>query len=469
MKKAVRWMSLLLSAALAAGLASGCGDADTTSGDTGSGGNKYELIEDLGGYEFTVADTEDSLFYSPTPGKDELNDAIVERIKRVEQSYNCKIKLVPTDQIQQFDIVMPRILSGEKYADIVCSTYYNAGKFISAGLMTDLATLPNLKLDQPYWEQQTTSATKFGEKVYMAAPIYYRNQRSVPVVFFNKRLVEELKLEDPYELVKNKQWTWDNYIKLARAATKDLDGNGIMDWSDQWGISAADPYGDHAVAMFNASGLKMLDLSEQGKVEYAMNNSQTVDVLTKLKQMILKDNVMVVKEDNSEGHVWVDQFTSGKALFLQHTLFTVEQVAAMDDDFGVLPLPMGPYADDYICTMGHNTLTMGIPINNPDIDKVSKIANALAEFSQPEVDAYKNTIKNRYLRDDESRELFDKIVTNYMAVDYAPLCWLSNTDIDAGTRMLVSNCVRNLNTEPASSLAAVAEACAIAVNDFWNK
>ena len=466
MKNYVKLISVVLSVAMAAVLFAGCGDKKDKSS---SGAKKYELIEDLGGYEFTIADSEGTLFYDPTPGTDELNDAIVERIKKVEQNYNCKITLVPTDQIEQFDIMLPRILSGEKYADAVCSTYYNAGKYISAGLMTELSSLDAIKLSEPYWEQATIGAAKLGDKVYMAAPLYYRNQRAIPVVFFNKRLIDELSLENPYDLVEGKQWTWDKYIEMARKATKDLDGNGVMDWADQWGISAADPYGDHAAAMFNASGLKILDFDSTGKIQYMMNTSKTIDVLTKLKQMILKDKVMILKEDNSDGYVWTDQFTSGKALFFQHAWNLVSDIAAMDDDFGVLPLPMGPYADDYICTLGHNTLTMGIPINNPDIDKVAKIVNALAEGSEPEIKAYENMIKNRYLRDDESFAIYNDLKTKYMSVDYATLSWIANADIDAGTRMLISNCVRNLNTEPASTLAAVAEPCAIAVNDFWNK
>ena len=467
MRKVTKGISALL-AVVMAGLCTACGGGGSGKGAS-TASTKYKLIEDLGGYEFTIADEADSLFHAPVAGKDELNDAALERIKQVEQSYNCKIKVVETDQIEQFDIMLPRLLSGEKYADVVVSTFYNMGKFISAGVMTDLASLSSIKLDQPYWEQATLHAAQIGNKIFAAAPAYLRNTRSAPVVFFNKRLVQELGLEDPYQLVADKKWTWDKYIEMAKAATKDLDGNGVMDWSDQWGISAADPYGDHAVALFGSSGLKMLDRDADGKIQYVMNNSKTIDVLTKMKQMILKSNAMALKEDNSNGQVWIDQFTAGKALFLQHTFYTLQEIAAMDDDFGLLPMPMGPYASDYISTLGHNTLTMGIPVNNPNIDKVSKILNALAEGSQADVDAYESMIKKRYLRDGESWDVYENMKNKYMSVDYAALCWLANTDIDGGTRGLVSNCVRNLNTEPASTLASVAQSCSIAVNDFWNK
>ena len=56
-------------------------------------------------------------------------------------------------------------------------------------------------------------------------------------IYFNKDIVTECGLENPYELVYNKEWTVDKFISMAEGATADLDGNGKITNNDRRGVS----------------------------------------------------------------------------------------------------------------------------------------------------------------------------------------------------------------------------------------
>lgn len=52
------------------------------------------------------------------------------------------------------------------------------------------------------------------------------------VMYFNERLFREeesLKGYDLFELVRNKEWTWDKFVEVAKAGTIDKDGDGQAD------------------------------------------------------------------------------------------------------------------------------------------------------------------------------------------------------------------------------------------------
>ena len=44
-------------------------------------------------------------------------------------------------------------------------------------------------------------------------------------ILFNKKLIDDYKMEDPYEMVRNKTWTMDNFVSMARKVSVDLDGD----------------------------------------------------------------------------------------------------------------------------------------------------------------------------------------------------------------------------------------------------
>ena len=48
------------------------------------------------------------------------------------------------------------------------------------------------------------------------------------VVFFNTELIDDLKLESPYDLVRNNEWTYDKMFEMSKLAYKDNGDNVFL-------------------------------------------------------------------------------------------------------------------------------------------------------------------------------------------------------------------------------------------------
>ena len=46
---------------------------------------------------------------------------------------------------------------------------------------------------------------------------------------YNKQMLEDNNLEDPRELYKRGEWTWDKFIEYCQVLTQDTDGDGQID------------------------------------------------------------------------------------------------------------------------------------------------------------------------------------------------------------------------------------------------
>ena len=78
---------------------------------------------------------------------------------------------------------------------------------------------------------------------------------------------------------------------------------------------------------------------------------------------------------------FAQEFVNGKAAFYMCETWVMNQLikpAADNIEYGFVPMPKGPDADDYSCD-GHYMLGFGVTVNNQDLDKAVVIMNALAE------------------------------------------------------------------------------------------
>ena len=95
-----------------------------------------------------------------------------------------------------------------------------------------------------------------------------------PFMVVNLDMWERENLGDPYELYYNGEWTWETVERIAQRATRDTDGDGVI---DQWGFAFIDP-----MFMIFANGGAITRLDEDGKVVFAMGEPATLEALRTL-------------------------------------------------------------------------------------------------------------------------------------------------------------------------------------------
>lgn len=98
------------------------------------------------------------------------------------------------------------------------------------------------------------------------------------LMFVNKTLLEKEGIEIP-----DSEWTWNDLLNICKKATKDIDGDGILDQFGIYNYDWLDAARTNGAALFNENSME-IDLSQQNVVEavkylkslYALNQKQNI-------------------------------------------------------------------------------------------------------------------------------------------------------------------------------------------------
>ena len=95
----------------------------------------------------------------------------------------------------------------------------------------------NLDFEKPWWPSNLIEQSTINDKLYfvsgdISANVIY----AMYVIFFNKGIQNEFKLEDPYQLVHDGKWTLDKMIDYSKGIYSDTNSNGTKDVGDRAGV-----------------------------------------------------------------------------------------------------------------------------------------------------------------------------------------------------------------------------------------
>lgn len=72
------------------------------------------------------------------------------------------------------------------------------------------------------WDKNATEAFSFGNAVYFTTgDITILNKVCTNSILFNKDIIKNNNMEDPYALVREHKWTFDKLVEMAKAAATD--------------------------------------------------------------------------------------------------------------------------------------------------------------------------------------------------------------------------------------------------------
>ena len=112
----------------------------------------------------------------------------------------------------------------------------------------------------------------------------YTDDERTHMLFFNKDLIAENQLDDPYQLVKDGTWTLDRMYEMARAVAVD-NGDGEMNVTtgDTWGFigAAFDTY-----KFILGCDAPMVEKNEDDVPVISVLNTKNVDAFMKTYEMM---------------------------------------------------------------------------------------------------------------------------------------------------------------------------------------
>lgn len=425
------------------------------------GGYHTETKPNLLGYKMSFAVSDVSLII-PEEGESVEGDLKLEQFRGVQSELSCEITVKFVDD---WDEVLAAVIAGEEYAQVIMPPMSQAGGFIGAGVCTDLSEY--LPLGQAEWYREAKNALTFGSKTYATISSFSSPMLRTSIVLFNAEMLKRdlgMMPERLYELWENNTWTWDVLAGYSKTAVEKNFGGKADSLEDKWGFV----YDSGALTpLIYSAGLAFVD-TEGEKPAFGLNNEQAVIALKKLNQLFAKDGLgcpeRLLNEETTAKRLFVD----GKALFYLTTLnsITTTEIRDMDQDWGLLPTPLGPAQDGarrnkYVSNIGGDVELCMIPTTVNDKKSTAIVLEELNSdvwmVSNKEIE----TIVTLYARDDKSVEIADSLNSGVITLDTSLLFGGKDSSKNKWESS-VGAFLKKLETEPGLDVGKEAKNCAAA-------
>ena len=334
-----------------------------------------------------------------------INDTVYNRNMVIEERFDVRIteERLSGAHTTAYNSVM----AGEDEYDVVLPYLNNSVSNATQGLYLNLLDVENLHLENTWWDQRANENLQVGGKLYFTTgDISILDNECTMVLFFNKQMIAENDLADPYEMVKSGTWTLDAMFEMCSGISADLNGDGTMkDTDDRYGLFCAfnTPH-----SLYFATGERIVTTDQNGQLQLVMNNERSVSAATEILELCLDPAHLSNGFDSS-----VKAFMEGRLLFTGWALTDINSIRDCQHDFGILPYPKYDEKQSDYYSLISTILTPGvsIPVTNNEPEKAGLILEALAYYSVDTLThAYYDTaLNNRYIRDEDSGEMLDII------------------------------------------------------------
>jgi len=415
---------------------------------------------DYDGYVFTFLSHEENNddWFSPAPREvmseaetgDPINDAVYKRNMTLKERYNIEFDLVAhSDERSQLS---KAVKSGDDVYDAIIIYNNNVPGTITAELLTNIANLPYIDLDKPWWDPAVNSMSIDNKNYLLAGDLLILDNEATNALLFNKDLMADLGMDLPYSLVNEGKWTMDKLEEYVKNGSFDLNGDGVMKPNDdRWGFVV---FNDtlHALLVSGGGALAVKDENDLPYMDFT--NSRNLTIIEKAMDiMFSKNDVLNIQSDIKDaGTNSVNWFTAyhgsfeeNRALFMWVRMRVVEKFRGMDANFGIIPLPKYDEAQDkyYSLVNPYTGVMLGVPKTAGNLERTSVILEALSAESKYTLQPayYDVVLQRKFARDEESSEMLDIIFGSRVYdiggvygfgnvfIDFIGLCGKSNRDV----------------------------------------
>ena len=332
------------------------------------------------------------------------------------------------------------------------------------GILVDLLTVDSLNLDKPWWDNDVVGAATIEDRCYFASSdISFFPFEATWILYFNEDRFDAMKLEYPYDDVREGKWTIDRLYELCQAGAS-LNGQDSSKYDEERNVA---DYGiithSQVVQALMFGGGETLITTKNGTPEFSGASDRAYSLFEKIAQITGTDGVSLDRDkaggqDTDTKSFCRTAFRTGHFMVMSETLGHIAGLRDYEGNFGVLPLPkLDEDQDGYhsmIATWG--TLLTTIPASSMDPERTGVILDALA------YDSYKNLMEPYYdtylnqkgARNDDSADML-KIIRDTRIVNTGYIFGWTNNVTGSLTSML-----ENGDASVASTIASAKESIA---------
>ncbi len=300
---------------------------------------------------------------------------------------------------------------------------FDCAQLAMRGYLVDLNSMPYIDLECKWWDRNANEGLTIHDKMfYTTGDISVVDNIATHTILFNKNVAHEFKAPDFYDLVTNGEWTYDKFLENIKLVSKDVDGNDTMNEKDRYGLLC---WNDVLQASLIGSGIRLATIDEDGEMQLTLYSDKTVSLMTALTDVFNNGkyvyNYTTRNMGSTQSYVTYDNerdamFSEDRCLFYGMVLNAVPRYRDSETlDFGILPYPK--YDQDqenygsYVGASYSVMVCIESTIDDDDKEFIGTVTESLAydgmKLVTPEY--YEQTLKGRYLKDEESWDMLDII------------------------------------------------------------
>ena len=420
MLKIKKLASLLILVSMLAGMTAcggEAGSADTTAADTTEAQTTAapEVIYDLEGYTLNFAKIAQKsiawvlvdLAVAEENG-DVLNDVMYKRNQTMQEKHNFVIAETEIDNAANtLSTIRNMVNAGDDTYQVLFNPINSFGGSLVEGVFTDVNTIGTLDLSKDCWNDNLVSSLSIGDASYIiGGDITVADEDAVEIIVFNTTMARDLGLEPLYDTVREGKWTVDKMLDYCKVASRDLNGDTVIDVKDSVGVLANQ---DGITAMLVSSGAQAITKDKDGYPQITAGQSHYADALEKIMK-IYGDRTLYSNYVSNDPADQVSRLEQGQNIFVNAvTSFARRFLREVKTDFGFLPTPKYDEKQaEYISAVCNSTCALAVPASCGDLEKTGQILQILAEASADLTYTYSEVcLQSKYTRDEESYEMLE--------------------------------------------------------------
>lgn len=318
-----------------------------------------------------------------------LSEEEKEKQKKAEQKYNTKIEYVTVPYEELASRLITSSAVGESFADIIAmDANASLPKLVEEGYIREIDDL--VDLNDPIFSKNKitmTAGTYNGKHYGIATPFAESNG-----FYYNKTIIQNAGLPDPYDLQQKGEWTWDKFLEMAKKTTK----------GDIFGL--ADKSVDLATFFIYANGGAV---TKDNKIMF--DKPEALEAIQFVADLINVHKVVAPSPDS---------FAAGKSAFkIGYRWDAAFFNKNLKDEWGYVFYPKGPKATDYVAPYRIMNLWF--------VSKLAKnpkaVVHAFTELQEMDVDkgySVKMQKEEPNFRTKEALDTFRKMFDKIVRIDY---------------------------------------------------
>ena len=335
-----------------------------------------------------------------------------------------------------FNLIKQSINAGDDtYQLVQTHTYINVSAMVTQNYVYDFKQLPDINLDAKYWNKEAMEELEINSAFYYGLSDYMIADPNA--VFFNKKMQENFKVKNPYDMVRDGSWTLENMtIESMKVSGGDNESNKQLGFATigEWHfISFIDSCDTNIV--LNEGGYKTLNMGSDNE-RYEM-------VYQQLETLCSSDTSLLYIPQEWDVHDADKSVSSGRVLFSLVALHQADEYRKSQEKFGILPYPKYDVDQKQYRSFDWSGL-MCVPITIENPAMVGQVIECLSYFSaygenNIHTAYYENLLGSKLAEAPDDYEMlkiiYDGVVTN-CAIN---MCEAGESTSSKGLRYLINS------------------------------